>query len=313
MPTGVRTRRAAAAAAAASAHEHNDSLTELPVVRARQGRTSRAGVGMRIRRQQHGADDGAVGRGVIHSSSTEDFTLLQAKRAEPHVVEDEDDQPPSSDGNEEEAEEEEDDHHSAAGSSVSLSDGEYVTDSGLRRSSFNSGYYARFFVEERKLGSGGVGSVYLTHHVLDGVALGTYAVKKIPVGNSRPWLVQALKEVRALEGLHHRHIIAYKHSWLEERYKPSDFGPSVPCLFLLMEYANRGTLADLIWPKNAAAAAAANGTSSSAGAAAARRAHPSSIPVPHVIPEEDVWWLFIGTCLGLRHLHRAGVIHVRHR
>ena len=38
---------------------------------------------------------------------------------------------------------------------------------GLHRSSFNSGYYARFFREECKLGSGGVGGVYLTHHVLD--------------------------------------------------------------------------------------------------------------------------------------------------
>lgn len=113
-------------------------------------------------------------------------------------------------------------------------DDDDVLECGLHRRSFNNGYYSRFFVEERKLGSGGVGGVYLTHHVLDSVRLGTYAVKKIPVGNSRSWLLQVLKEVRALEGLHHRHIVAYKHSWLET-FRPTQFGPPVPCLFMLQE------------------------------------------------------------------------------
>lgn len=40
---------------------------------------------------------------------------------------------------------------------------------------FNSGYYARFFVEDRLIGKGGFGGVYLAHHTLDGVVLGTYA------------------------------------------------------------------------------------------------------------------------------------------
>ena len=51
-------------------------------------------------------------------------------------------------------------------------------------------------------------------------------MKKIPVGNSRPWLLKVLKEVRALERLHHPNIVTYKHSWLE-LFKPSDFGPEV--------------------------------------------------------------------------------------
>lgn len=131
----------------------------------------------------------------------------------------------------------------------------------------------------------------------------TVATKPVVLGNSRAWLLQVLKEVRALEGLHHRHIVAYKHSWLEA-FKPSDFGPAVPCLFLLMEYANRGTLANLIWPKVPV------GSTGAAAARARAAAVGGGVPQPTYMQEEDVWWVFIGTCLGLRHLHRAGVIHV---
>ena len=37
---------------------------------------------------------------------------------------------------------------------------------------FVQGYYARFFHEGRKIGAGGFGGVWLTHHALDGVELG---------------------------------------------------------------------------------------------------------------------------------------------
>jgi hypothetical protein len=35
----------------------------------------------------------------------------------------------------------------------------------------------------------------------------------------------------------HPNIINYQHSWLEAD-KTADFGPEIPCLFILMEYAN---------------------------------------------------------------------------
>lgn len=60
-------------------------------------------------------------------------------------------------------------------------------------------------------------------------------MKKIPVGDSRQWLANALKEVRVLERLRHPNIVSYYHSWLE-RAQTTDFGPEVPCLFILMEY-----------------------------------------------------------------------------
>lgn len=49
------------------------------------------------------------------------------------------------------------------------------------------------------------------------------------------------REVRAVEGVRHPNVVAYKHSWLEY-CKVADFGPEVPCLFMLMEFANLGNL-----------------------------------------------------------------------
>ena len=45
----------------------------------------------------------------------------------------------------------------------------------------------------------------------------------VPVGENRTRLVRVLKEVRALQHLHHPHIINYQHSWLEP-FQAGDFG-----------------------------------------------------------------------------------------
>lgn len=58
------------------------------------------------------------------------------------------------------------------------------------------GYFDTFFREERKLGMGANGSVFLCQHVLDGNMLGHFAVKKIAVGSSHDYLVKILREVR---------------------------------------------------------------------------------------------------------------------
>ena len=83
----------------------------------------------------------------------------------------------------------------------------------LSQLSFNNGYYRRFFKEEKFLGRGSFGSVFLTHHILDDVNLGYYAVKIIPVGDSHSFLMKVLKEVRALERLKHPNIVDYKHRY----------------------------------------------------------------------------------------------------
>jgi hypothetical protein len=55
---------------------------------------------------------------------------------------------------------------------------------GINKTSFTEGYFDRFFVSEGQIGRGGKGMVFKVRHVLDGVGLGVYACKKIPVGNN---------------------------------------------------------------------------------------------------------------------------------
>ncbi|WOO77793.1 putative serine/threonine-protein kinase iksA [Vanrija pseudolonga] len=103
------------------------------------------------------------------------------------------------------------------------------------------GYYQRFFKENRRLGIGAEGSVYLATHIIGGSALGTYAVKKIAVGTSKTYLVKMLREVHLLETLRHPNIIPYYHSWVDET-QFSSFGPPIIALHVLMMYANAGNL-----------------------------------------------------------------------
>ncbi|KAG1053952.1 hypothetical protein G6F43_004005 [Rhizopus delemar] len=119
----------------------------------------------------------------------------------------------------------------------------------LNENAFNQGYYSKFFVELKKLGKGFRGSVFLCEiqHMLDGVKLGKYAVKKVAIGNNHTWLVRMLREVHLLERLRHPNIVTYKHSWLEF-CQLSPFGPEVPCLFILMECANGGNLEEYFEP-----------------------------------------------------------------
>ena len=124
---------------------------------------------------------------------------------------------------------------SAASSSPSPSSSSSGVRSGLSSSSFVTGYYDRFFRRGRRLGGGSFGAVYLTSHVLEDVTLGQYACKIIPVGDSKEWLLRVSREIRALEAVRHPHVVSYRHSWLEHA-QIADWGPTVPCLFLLMEY-----------------------------------------------------------------------------
>ncbi|QSL66931.1 hypothetical protein MERGE_001318 [Pneumocystis wakefieldiae] len=106
--------------------------------------------------------------------------------------------------------------------------------------SFNQGYFKRFFISEGLLGRGSRGEVLKVLHVLDGVPLGYYAVKRIPVGDSHSWLKKLLKEVHLLS-LRHTNLVHYNHVWLENS-KLTKFGPSVPVLYILQEYCDRGDL-----------------------------------------------------------------------
>ena len=142
-----------------------------------------------------------------------------------------------------------------------------------------NGYYSRFFTEVRKLGSGSFGSVFLCSHVIDSVALGEFAVKKVPVGDSREWLRDMMKEVNALERLaSHPNIVAYKHSWLE-MHRANPLCPYVPYLFILMSYCDSGSLENLLGPNQAP------------------------------LSDTTVWSLFLDIAQGLQHLHRQFVLY----
>ena len=116
-----------------------------------------------------------------------------------------------------------------------------TTPPGISSSAFSPGYFKRFFVQERELGRGGKGVVLLVKHLLDGVVLGHFACKRVPVGDDHEWLRKVLVEVQLLQYLSHQHLVSYRHVWLED-VKLSNFGPSVPCAFILQQYCNAGDL-----------------------------------------------------------------------
>jgi len=107
-------------------------------------------------------------------------------------------------------------------------------------------------------------------------------------------------------------------------------GPSVPCLFILMEMANGGNLEEYIevqWkpdtadlpPKQRALAARAAQSKAKAfekraevinharlyGGIGEGRNHRKV----KYLREEEIWSLFLDICEGLYHLHRNGIIH----
>lgn len=120
----------------------------------------------------------------------------------------------------------------------------------------------------------------MCQHILDQIELGTYAVKKLALSDDPDWRKRVFREVKALEYMHHPNIITYKHTWIEHA-KLSDFGPEIPCLFMLMEYANFGNLDDVIWDDE-------------------KRLQ---------ISEEDLWIMLRELCKGIGHLHHHGICH----
>ncbi|KAM0682894.1 putative serine/threonine-protein kinase iks1 [Mitosporidium daphniae] len=170
----------------------------------------------------------------------------------------------------------------------------FETEVGLSDSSFNQGYYARFFREGKRLGHGLRGTVFICQHVLDDVELGMYAVKKIPIGNNHRWLVAMLNEVNALERLCHPNIVSYKHTWIEY-HQVSDFGPEVPSLFMLMELATGGSIEDWLVKVNSNQNREAKGKE----------------PAPRLDSRffEVASRIMIEFATGLVYVHSCGIVH----
>lgn len=179
---------------------------------------------------------------------------------------------------------------------------------GISSAAFSQDYFKRFFVEEKELGKGGKGVVLLVKHMLDGVSLGHYACKRVPVGDDHEWLEKVLGEVQLLQHLSHQNLVSYRHVWLENA-KISTFGPPVACAFILQQYCNAGDLHNYIYGSVQ--------TSSTAQQLKDRlrrksRGEPeprAGLGGPRILQLDEIYSFFRDITSGLRHLHMNGYIH----
>ncbi|KAJ5287768.1 hypothetical protein N7478_003454 [Penicillium angulare] len=181
-----------------------------------------------------------------------------------------------------------------------------TTSQGISSAAFSQDYFKKFFVEEKVLGKGGKGVVLLVKHVLDGVSLGQYACKRVPVGDDHEWLEKVLGEVQLLQHLSNQNLVSYRHVWLENA-KINVFGPSVPCAFILQQYCNAGDLHNYL--------CGSVQTSTTAQQLKARlrrksKGEPDVDPIgPRTLQLDEIYSFFRDITSGLRHLHTNGYIH----
>ena len=179
---------------------------------------------------------------------------------------------------------------------------------GISARAFSPNYFKTFFVEEKELGRGGKGVVLLVQHVLDGVQLGKFACKRVPVGDDHEWLEKVLIEVQLLQNLSHQNLVSYRHVWLED-YQINTFGPSVPCAFILQQYCDGGDLHDYILNS-----AKTTITKDQMKERLRRRSKgqteaPEGTLGPRRMPFEEIISFFKDITSGLNHLHAHGYIH----
>ena len=169
------------------------------------------------------------------------------------------------------------------------------------------GYFKKFFRVERELGRGGRGVVLLVEHVLDGVALGHFACKRVPVGDDHAWLEKVLVELQLLTQLSHQNLVSYRHIWLED-VQLNAFSPSVSCAFILQQYCNGGDLHEYIYPP-------AWTTTQQLKERFRRRSRGepelpgTSLNKPRRLKFEEIYSFFKDVTAGVQHLHQHGYIH----
>jgi serine/threonine protein kinase len=181
---------------------------------------------------------------------------------------------------------------------------------GISSTAFSQNYFKNFFVEERELGRGNKGVVLLVKHVLDGVSLGHFALKRIPVGDNHRWLEKVLVEVQLLQHLSHQNLVSYRHVWLEEM-QITTFGPPVPCAFILQQYCNAGDLHNYIFGelKNTTATNTEKLKQRLKSRSKSASKPPPDVPRPRKLQFEEIYAFFKDIASGLNHLHIHNYIH----
>lgn len=179
---------------------------------------------------------------------------------------------------------------------------------GISSASFSPNYFKRFFIEEGELGRGGKGVVLMVKHMLDGVSLGYFACKRVPVGDDHEWLEKVLIEVQLLQHLSHQNLVSYRHVWLEEA-QLTKFGPSVPCAFILQQYCNGGDLHHYICNS-----AQSTTTTEQLKERMRRRSKgqvepPTNLQGPRKLQFDEIYSFFKDITSALNHLHSNGYIH----
>ncbi|EED16486.1 protein kinase, putative [Talaromyces stipitatus ATCC 10500] len=178
---------------------------------------------------------------------------------------------------------------------------------GISSAAFSQGYFKKFFVEEAELGRGGKGVVLLVKHMLDGVSLGHFACKRVPVGDDHEWLEKVLVEVQLLQHLSHQNLVSYRHVWLED-FKISTFSPSVPCAFILQQYCNAGDL-----HKYVVGSVPTSTTAQQLKERLRRRSkgqpEAPDFSGPRKLQFEEIYSFFRDITSGIRFLHANGFIH----
>jgi len=172
---------------------------------------------------------------------------------------------------------------------------------------FSQGYFKTFFVEERELGRGGNGVVFLVRHVLNDVDLGRFACKRIPVGDDVEWLRKVLLEVQLLQNLSHQNLVKYNHVWLENA-QINNFGPEVPCAFILQQFCNAGDLHHYIFGSEASITKEQLKTRARRASRGESPGFPSTRKPRHLSLEE-IFAFFRDITAGLHYLHRNGYVH----
>ncbi len=191
---------------------------------------------------------------------------------------------------------------------------------GISSTAFSPNYFQRFFIEEGELGRGGRGVVLLVKHVLDGVFLGHFACKRVPVGDDHDWLEKVLVEVQLLQHLSHQNLVSYRHVWLED-VQFTKFGPSVPCAFILQQYCNAGDLYRYIRrPPRPTTPEDLKGRIRRRSKGQLEHPHPGGGPEsdhpeagggsnPRRLSFDEIYSFFRDIASGLKHLHAHGFIH----